>query len=106
MEIIRGIQALSGKLAHPVMTIGNFDGVHRGHQEIIKLAISKARARGGTAVAYTFRPHPQVALRPGAYVQLLSTYDEKLDLLGEFGIDVIIEEPFSRVFSETNPQEF
>jgi riboflavin kinase/FMN adenylyltransferase len=106
MEIFRGIQSLSKSLNHPVLTIGNFDGVHLGHQRIIELAIEKARARAGTAVAYTFRPHPQVALHPGANVQLLSTYDEKLEFLAQTGLDVTIEEPFSREFSTVAPQEF
>lgn len=106
MEVIRGIQNLSRSLVHPVLTIGNFDGVHLGHQQIIRLAVEKAKARGGTSIAYTFRPHPQVALRPGANVQLLTTYDEKLELLGALGLDLVIEEPFSREFSTISPQDF
>jgi riboflavin kinase / FMN adenylyltransferase len=106
MEVVHGIQSLTRPLLHPVVTIGNFDGVHLGHQEIIRLAIEKARARGGTAVVYTFRPHPQVALRPEANVQLLSTYDEKLEILEGLGVDVVIEEPFSREFSNTKPEQF
>src|SRR4051812_31204582 len=82
MEIIRGIQQLKSALPRAVLTIGNFDGVHLGHQKIIGLAIEKARARKGKAVAYTFRPHPAIALRPETQgsVPLLSTYDEKLEL--------------------------
>src|SRR4051812_46356607 len=108
MEIFRGIQTLNRALSHAVLTIGNFDGVHLGHQMIVKEAISKARARGGTAVAYTFRPHPQIALRPEsqASTPLLSTYDEKLELLGSLGLDIVIEEPFSREFSTTTPEQF
>jgi riboflavin kinase/FMN adenylyltransferase len=106
MEVVQGVQKLTRSLRHPVVTIGNFDGVHLGHQQIIRLAVEKARARGGTAIAYTFRPHPQVALRPEAQLQLLSTYDEKLEILGQLGIDVVIEEPFSREFSNTPPEEF
>lgn len=106
METIRGIQTLSRVLPQAVLTIGNFDGVHRGHQRIIALAVEKARARGGVAVAYTFRPHPQQALRPAANLQLLLTYDEKLEALAEQGLDVTIEEPFSREFSTVAPQEF
>jgi riboflavin kinase/FMN adenylyltransferase len=106
MEIVRGIRSLPKALNRVVLTIGNFDGVHLGHQRIIGLAVEKARARGGTAVAYTFRPHPQVALRPGSNVQLLLTYDEKLELLAEQGLDVTIEEPFSREFSTVAPQDF
>jgi riboflavin kinase/FMN adenylyltransferase len=106
METIHGIGALNKSLPHVVLTIGNFDGVHLGHQRIIQLAVEKARAKGGTAVAYTFRPHPQVALRPGARVALLLTYDEKLEFLAAQGLDVTIEEPFSREFSTVEPQHF
>ncbi len=106
MEIVKGIDQLTHSLQSVVLTIGNFDGVHLGHQTIIREAVAKARACKGTAVAYTFRPHPQVALRPGADVQLLSTYDEKLELLASIGIDVVVEEPFSREFSVVAPEQF
>jgi riboflavin kinase/FMN adenylyltransferase len=106
MELVRGIQALTHSVAHPVLTIGNFDGVHLGHQRIISLARDKAKDRGGQCVAYTFRPHPQVALRPDTALQLLSTYDEKLELLGHLGVDLLIEEPFSREFSTIEPEQF
>jgi riboflavin kinase/FMN adenylyltransferase len=108
MELFRGIKTLNRALPHAVLTIGNFDGVHLGHQTIVKLAVEKARARKGTAVAYTFRPHPQIALRPEAErtTPLLSTYDEKLELLGALGLDAVIEEPFSREFSTTTPDQF
>jgi riboflavin kinase/FMN adenylyltransferase len=107
-DVFRGIQTLNRALPHAVLTIGNFDGVHLGHQKIVRLAIDKARARKGTAVAYTFRPHPQIALRPEseASTPLLSTYDEKIELLGGLGVDVIVEEPFSREFSTTTPEQF
>src|SRR5947209_8583548 len=104
METVRGIQGLSRKLDAPVVVaIGNFDGVHLGHQQIIRLTLDRARAAGGTAVAYTFRPHPQHALRPETAQRLLTTYDEKLELLAATGLDVTIEEPFSREFSSTAP---
>jgi riboflavin kinase/FMN adenylyltransferase len=106
MEIFRGIQELKRPLRHPVVTIGNFDGVHLGHRQIIQMAVQKARSRQGEAAAYTFRPHPQLALRPDSPVRLLSTYDEKLELLEEAGLDVVIEEPFGREFSETPPSVF
>lgn len=106
METYRGIQTVSRSFPHPVITIGNFDGVHLGHQQIIRLAVEKARAHSGTAIAYTFRPHPQQALRPGTQIQLLTTYDEKLELLAQTGLDVTIEEPFSREFSTVSPKDF
>ncbi len=106
MELFHGIQALTRTLASPVVTIGNFDGVHLGHRQIIHEAIEKARAREGTVVVYTFRPHPQLALRPEVHLPLLLTYDEKIEQLSKLGVDVTIEEPFSREFSTTTPDQF
>ena len=106
MEIIRGFKNLTHPLTRSVLTIGNFDGVHSGHRKIISLAKEKAQAQRGQCVVYTFRPHPQIALRPEAGTQLLSTYEEKLTLLEELGVDVVIEEPFTPEFFTLNPQEF
>jgi riboflavin kinase / FMN adenylyltransferase len=106
MELVHGFNSLSKVPVHPVVTIGNFDGVHLGHKAIIQLAIDKARARGGMAIVYTFRPHPQLALRPDSGLQLLSTYDEKIDQLRNLGVDLMIEEPFSREFSTIAPHAF
>jgi riboflavin kinase / FMN adenylyltransferase len=106
MRVVQGIQSLSQQLVHPVVTIGNFDGVHQGHQEIIQQAIDQARARKGMAVALTFRPHPQVALHPEVNLPLLLTYDEKLELMQSLGLDLVIEEPFSREFSTTPAETF
>ncbi len=106
MDLVKGISALTSSVQHPVVTIGNFDGVHRGHQRIIQVALEKAKGRKGHCIAYTFRPHPQVALRPASQVQLLSTYEERAELLGKLGIDIVIEEPFSREFSVTEPAQF
>jgi riboflavin kinase/FMN adenylyltransferase len=106
MEVVKGIQNFAQSAKHAVVTIGNFDGVHLGHRMIIQTALELAKKRGGQCIAYTFRPHPQVALRPGTQVQLLSTYDEKLELLRQAGIDITIEEPFSREFSVIEPEQF
>jgi riboflavin kinase/FMN adenylyltransferase len=106
MKITRGHQLLSNTQKNTVITIGNFDGVHLGHRKIIEMTLSHARQRGGEAIAYTFRPHPQVALRPGANIQLLSTYDEKIELLEALGLDEVVEEPFSREFSTIEPDRF
>src|SRR5271154_5169110 len=98
MELLRGIQNLKNQnvtCQHAVVTIGNFDGVHLGHQKIIEMTLEKAKARGGTSIAYTFRPHPQIALKPDSSIQLLSTSDEKIELLGATGLDIMVEEPFS-----------
>jgi riboflavin kinase/FMN adenylyltransferase len=107
MKVVQGIAKLDEPLVHTVVTIGNFDGVHLGHQAIISLALEKARGRGGVTVGYTFRPHPQIALRPeSSNVRLLCTYDERAELLAQTGLDYLIEEPFSREFSTTSAEQF
>lgn len=92
--------------AAPIVTIGNYDGLHLGHREIIQSVIDRAKKEKGTSIVYTFRPHPHLALVPNEELQLINTYDEKLDLLREMGVDVVIEEPFSREFSEISPEKF
>lgn len=108
MEIVRGHAdwTQSHGPTRPVLTIGNFDGVHRGHQEILRLTVEKARAAGVRSVAYTFRPHPQMALRPDRKLELLSTYEERAEAIARAGIDFLIEEPFSREFSTTPADVF
>jgi len=92
---------------HPVLTIGNFDGVHIGHQRIIRLAVEKARQLQGQCVAMTFTPHPQEILRPGQVSSLrITTDEEKIELLERLGVDVLIEQPFDRDFAAMLPQEF
>lgn len=89
-----------------VVTIGNFDGVHLGHQEIVRVAIGQALALGAEPIAFTFRPHPQSVLRPDRAPALLLTYDEKRDTLLSLGISRVVEQPFNLAFSKTTPQEF
>jgi len=89
-----------------VLTIGNFDGVHLGHRAILDTVIARARALEGEAVLYTFDPHPRKVLQPGRALDLLATMDQKIELLEEAGIDVLIVEPFDLAFARTSPDEF
>ena len=88
------------------MTIGNFDGLHVGHRAIMKTVLSRARDLGGEAVVFTFDPHPRKVLHPERAPRLLTTLDQKLELLEEMGIDVAIVEPFDREFAELEPKTF
>ena len=106
MNHLRGVARVPRAFHSAVVTIGNFDGVHLGHQAIIREAIAQAKASGGESIAFTFRPHPQAALRPDQATELIFTYDEKIEKLKQTGIDWVIEEPFSREFSTTAPQDF
>jgi riboflavin kinase/FMN adenylyltransferase len=103
---VRGIESLALTRDHAVLTIGNFDGVHLGHQRILAAVIAESKQTGGPACVYTFRPHPQEVLRPGTQVKLLTHYDEKIRVLESVGIDVVVEEPFSQEFFTLSAREF
>ena len=106
MQVFEGLQNLQLDRHDSVLTIGNFDGVHLGHQELISATVANAKIAGGPACVYTFRPHPQEVLRPGTKVKLLTTYAEKLDLFREKGIEVTVEELFSQEFFTQSAAEF
>lgn len=106
MVHVRGIDSLALTRGHAVLTIGNFDGVHLGHQKILNQVLIEAKSTGGPACVFTFRPHPQEVLRPGTQVKLLTLYDEKIEILEKMGIDVVVEEPFSQQFFTLSAREF
>jgi riboflavin kinase/FMN adenylyltransferase len=88
------------------LLIGNFDGVHRGHQQLIRLAIEAAKQFGGEAVALTFDPHPTRILSPEHAPPLLTTLARKRELLLEAGLDEVIVQPFTTDFSTLSPEAF
>ena len=98
MKIIYGINNIR-KLKKPVLAMGVFDGVHRGHKEILKAAVEKARKIKGTSIALTFWPHPQKQ-------ESLYSLEHRLRLIAELGIDLCIVINFSRNFSEIKAQDF
>ncbi len=106
MILLQGYDHIDEHFANSIVTIGNFDGVHRGHRDIIESVVARARKERGVSVVYTFRPHPNLALRPSAELQLLNTYEEKADLIQALGVDVLIEQPFSREFSTISADRF
>ncbi len=106
MQLIRSIETIPDGLPFPVVTLGNFDGVHLGHRHLIERLMAVAREHDGTAVAITFRPHPLAILHPDRMGPLICTYDEKVELLEAAGIDVLVELPFDRDFSELDAISF
>lgn len=106
MESVQGTAGLKRELRRPVLTIGNFDGLHVGHRAIMRTVVARARDLGGEAVVYTFEPHPRKVLRPDRPPQLLTTLDQKIELLQEMGIDIAIFEPFDREFAAMEPSTF
>ncbi len=105
MEIIRDLEALP-RHPYPVTAIGNFDGVHLGHRAILKAAIDRARAAGGTAFALTFDPLPAKLLVPARAPRLILTPDDKLELLRLSGIDGVIVIKFTLDLSMLSPHDF
>mgnify|MGYP006277228867 CR=1 FL=1 len=100
MIVHRDIQALPS-VRHAVLTIGTFDGVHRGHAIILDRVNELAQARGGESVLVTFHPHPRFVLNPGdSSLQLLNTIDEKLEQLEKSGLDHVVVTPFDKRFSQ------
>ena len=92
---------------HAVVTIGSFDGVHRGHQQLLRRIRRMAEARGGESIVITFHPHPRSVLRPDDdNLRLLTTTEEKAACCAEQGIDHLVVVPFTVTFSQQNPAEY
>jgi riboflavin kinase / FMN adenylyltransferase len=89
-----------------VATIGEFDGVHRGHQRIVERAGEIARARNLPVVVITFDPHPDEVVRPGSHPPLLTTSRRRAELLAGLGADAVLVLPFNLEFSRLSPDEF
>lgn len=96
-----------GKLKNPVVTTGTFDGVHIGHQKLIKSLKNTASKIQGETVVVTFYPHPRMVLYPDDHeLKLLTTQQEKIELLERFGIDHLVVIPFTKKFSRLTSLEF
>ncbi|MEO5656518.1 MAG: bifunctional riboflavin kinase/FAD synthetase [Nitrospiria bacterium] len=93
-------------LPTPLVAIGNFDGVHLGHQAIIRRAVDGARAVTGTSVVLTFDPHPVSVLRPEMPFALLTTLDQKLDVMTALGVEVVVALPFTPEFARRSAEQF
>ena len=81
----RGLEATPGDLGRTVVTIGMYDGVHRGHQKLIGAAVSRARAMSRPCLMLTFDPHPAEVVRPGSHPAILASLDRKAELVAELG---------------------
>jgi len=96
-----------GALRKPtVLAIGNFDGMHRGHQEILRRVNDKARRTGDMAAALTFYPHPARVLRPGEAPSLLETIDQRLDEFGVMGVDAVLVMKFDADLAKMAAEKF
>ena len=106
MQVFHGIQTVERKLKNPAITIGNFDGVHKGHQALFQRVKQLAEELNGESVVVTFDPHPLEVLFPKKAPSFITSHRHKLDLIASCGIDATIIIPFDHKFSQMSAREF
>ncbi|MEV5957780.1 bifunctional riboflavin kinase/FAD synthetase [Streptomyces sp. NPDC051987] len=106
MQRWRGLEDIPEDWGRSVVTIGSYDGVHRGHQLIIRHAVDRARELGIPAVVVTFDPHPSEVVRPGSHPPLLAPHHTRAELMAELGVDAVLILPFTTEFSKLSAADF
>ncbi|MEK6562493.1 MAG: bifunctional riboflavin kinase/FAD synthetase [Candidatus Binatota bacterium] len=106
MEIFRHIEDRNISLPKPVLTLGNFDGIHLGHQALLQRVVQDAKARDGRSVVLTFEPHPLTILAPQRAPRLILTHKDKMVLLQSYGVDAVIIQPFNSAFANVEAEAF
>jgi riboflavin kinase/FMN adenylyltransferase len=102
----RGLDAVPPGWGRSVVIVGVFDGVHRGHQQLIRAAVTTGRARGLPTVLVTFDPHPAEVVRPGSHPARLTSLRRRADIVAELGVDAFLVMPFTTELSRKSPAEF
>lgn len=105
-QVYAGSAAYPAPSPRPVLTIGNFDGVHLGHRDLLDRLVRRARAEGAPACVYTFDPPPRVVLAPQQHRPRVLDWTDKVRLLGEAGVDHVVVEHFTRAFAQHPPDWF
>ena len=106
MNIALGINNIPESLPYPAVTIGNFDGVHKGHQVLLKKTCDIAEKNNGSAIAFTFEPHPLKIISPENCPPLLTSYTQKMKWIESYGIDLAICADFNSDFANQSPRSF
>ena len=106
MKLIEDLNEITRPFQNAVITIGNFDGVHIGHQALFHKTIEVALKIGGTAIAMTFEPHPARVLGDKNGTPLITLHEQKIELISRVGLDVLICVPFTKEFSELTAKQF
>src|SRR5215813_12216586 len=106
MRVIRHLVRVSRPLDRVVLTLGNFDGVHLGHQAILRSAVERARAGRGQAVVLTFEPHPLAVVAPERAPAVIQPLHDRLAMLRQLGVDVTVLQRFTRRFAALDPEAF
>lgn len=105
MEILRSVEDFEQQNKFLAVTLGNFDGVHLGHQQLLRQAVEKAKENGGLSMAFTFEPHP-LAVLSGRRPQLLQNRNEKRRAIAAYGLDYLLELPFTADLAVMQPEPF
>jgi len=105
---MKRVNGINNFLIHSptILTLGTFDGVHKGHQKILKKLNSEANKAKLKSIVLTFFPHPRIVLKPRSNLKLINTIKERSELLEKSGIDFLITHPFDKTFSELSPEKF
>jgi riboflavin kinase/FMN adenylyltransferase len=106
MELIENLDEIKAPYTKSVITIGNFDGVHIGHQALFHETIARADAIGGTSIAMTFEPHPIRLLKGGSPPPLITLHEQKIELISRSGLDLLICVPFTHAFAAIGAKTF
>jgi riboflavin kinase / FMN adenylyltransferase len=106
MRVVRDLEQFGEPPRSSVLSIGNFDGVHVAHQQLLRQVVEDARAAGTVAAACTFDPHPLKVLRPEAAPRLLTSLPRKIRLIEAEGIELLVILPFTPAMSQLTPEEF
>jgi len=106
MQVIFNLSEIKQPLINPVLTIGNFDGVHKGHLALFDKVKERAKAIGGQSIVMTFEPHPLKVMKPSNGPQLITHTGQKLELIEKTGIDVIVCVSFDRSFAAISARDF
>jgi riboflavin kinase / FMN adenylyltransferase len=106
MRVFHTLEEIPADFGPCIVSVGNFDGVHRAHQTVLRDIAARAREKGARSVAVTFEPHPARILRPDSRLKLLTPTPEKLRLLAETGVDAVLLLPFGRDLSLLTPRQF
>ncbi|MDY6905629.1 MAG: bifunctional riboflavin kinase/FAD synthetase [Thermodesulfobacteriota bacterium] len=106
MQLIEGLENIPAPFDNAVVTIGNFDGVHKGHQALFQRVRERAAELNGTSVVITFEPHPARVLNPEGMTPLITIYEQKVELIEQAGVDVLICIRFTREFASVTATAF
>jgi riboflavin kinase/FMN adenylyltransferase len=100
------LEATPGDFGRTVVTVGMYDGVHRGHQQLIGTAVARARSMGRPCLLLTFDPHPSEVVRPGSHPAILTSMDRKAELVAGLGVDAMCVLPFTQEFMRLSTESF